>query len=96
MLLPIGYFLVEIKKVFTVEAKTVGFWAFYAAMIYVVFTQAIIYSILRYAVTLVPLYWVFAKIYTKSRIVGTILFAVSTVLFIIGAYLLEINSPYFM
>ena len=95
-LMPTAYFIFSIEKVFTVESKTLGYWVFYASMAYVLFTNAIVYSVLRYAIPMLPIYWVSAKIYTKKRIVGLILFAIMTVMLIIGAYLLEINSPYFM
>jgi hypothetical protein len=96
MLIPTAYFFIRIKKIFTVEAKTLGYWAFYASMLYVVFTVSFVYSIMRFAVTMLPIFWVSAKIYTKNRVTGIVLFGVMTVMLIIGAYLLETNSAYFM
>jgi uncharacterized membrane protein YjdF len=51
---------------------------------------------MRFAVTMLPIFWVSAKIYTKSRLAGVILFVTMTVMLIIGAYLFETASPYFM
>ena len=65
-------------------------------MIYVVFSVSFVYSIMRFAVTMLPIFWVSAKIYTKSRLAGVILFVTMTVMLIIGAYLFETASPYFM
>ena len=96
MLMPVAYFFLRIEKVFTVEARSVGYWLFYASLLYVVFTDSIIYSVLRYAIPMLPIYWVLAKIFVKNRVVGVIFFGVITAMLIIGAYLLEINSPYFM
>jgi len=95
-LMPVAYFVLSIENVFTVESKTLGYWAFYASMAYVLFTSAIVYSVLRYAIPMLPIYWISAKIYAKKRVYGLILFAIMTVMLIISAYLLEINSPYFM
>jgi Gpi18-like mannosyltransferase len=96
MLIPIGYFLVRIKEIVTVEAKELKYWGFYASMVYVVFSLSFVYSIMRFAVTMLPIFWVSAKIYTKNRLAGVILFATVTVMLIIGAYLFETASPYFM
>jgi hypothetical protein len=96
MLIPVAYFFIRIQKIFTVETKTLGYWAFYASMLYVVFTVSFIYSVIRFAVTMLPIFWVSAKIYAKNRATGIVLFGVMTVMLIIGAYLLEINSGYFM
>jgi len=96
MLIPIGYFLIRIKEIVTVEAKELKYWGFYASMVYVVFIVSFVYSIMRFAVTMLPIFWVSAKIYTKNRLAGVILFATVTVMLIIGAYLFETASPYFM
>jgi len=96
VLLPMGYFFLNVRKIFTAEARTIGYWAFYGAMAYVLFTNSVVSSILRYAIPMLPIYWVFAKIYVKSRVAGTVLFGVTTAMLIVGAYLLETANPYFM
>jgi hypothetical protein len=58
MCLPIVYFLLKAKLVFSVEKETVKYWAFYGAMIYVIFMLAYLPSTVRYAVVLLPMYWV--------------------------------------
>jgi hypothetical protein len=73
MLLPLVYFITEVNNVFTVEAETLGYWAFYGGLLCMcIFFNATIFSILRYAVPLLPMYWVLAKIYTKKPVVGYI------------------------
>jgi hypothetical protein len=94
--LPTIYFMVKIKKVFTVESKTLKYWAFYASIVYVLFTQSFIFSIIRYAIPMLPIYWVSAKIYTKNRAIGLILLGLMVSLSIIGAYLFEIQSVYLL
>lgn len=96
VLLPVVYFLLSVKKVFTSEAKTLGYWAFYASSVYVLLTDSVISNIARYAVPMLPIYWILAKVYTKNRLVGATLFGVTTAMLIIGAYLLETANPNFM
>ena len=93
VLLPITYFVFSIRKVFTEEAKTLGYWLFYASMVYVLFTDSVVSNISRYAVVMLPIYWVLAKVYTKNRIIGAILFGVISAILVIGAYLLETANP---
>jgi len=95
MLIPVAYFIIRIKTVFTVEAKTLGYWAFYASLLYAtIFTNATLFSTLRYAVPLFPMYWVLAKIYTKNTVVGQIMFCITLSMLIIGVYFFSINSNY--
>ena len=93
---PTIYFMVKIKKVFTVEANTLKYWAFYASIVYVLFTQSFIFSIIRYAIPMLPIYWVSAKIYAKNRVLGLILLGLMVCLSIIGTYLFEIQSIYLL
>ena len=61
VLLPVGYFLFSARKVFTEETKTLGYWVFYASMVYVLFTDAVVSNIARYAIPMLPIYWVLSK-----------------------------------
>ena len=65
-------------------------------MVLVLFTDSVVSNITRYAVPMLPIYWVLAKVYTKNRLVGATLFGVISVMLVIGAYLLETANPYFM
>jgi hypothetical protein len=97
--LPTAYFvsrlwLGHIKNTLIQEAKQLKYWAFYASMIFVLIYQSNVYSIIRYAVPMLPIYWVSAIIYTKNRLTGIIIFALMTVMFIIGAYMFETGGPF--
>ena len=96
VLLPIGYFVFRTRKVFSEESKTLGYWVFYASMVLVLFTNSVVSNIARYAVPMLPIYWVLAKVYTKNRLVGAVLFGFVSVMLMIAAYLLETANPYFM
>jgi hypothetical protein len=65
-------------------------------MVYVLFTDSVISSVMRYAIPMLPIYWVFAKIYTKNRLIGVTLFGLSTAMLIIAAYFLETANICFM
>ena len=94
--LPVFYFIARCKKIFTSEARTLPYWAFGASILYLIFTDSYVFSVARYAVAVLPLFWVSAKIYIKSRVAGIILFTVMTALLIVGAYLFETSSWYFL
>ncbi len=95
MLIPLVYFFVKIKDVFMLEAKTLGYWAFYAGLLYVcIFNNATIFSIFRYAVPLLPMYWVLAKIYTKKATAGYILFGIWIAMLVIGVYFFSTRTSY--
>jgi Gpi18-like mannosyltransferase len=95
VLIPVAYFIIRIKTVFTVESKTLGYWIFYAILLYTtILTNATLFSTLRYAVPLFPIYWFLAKIYTKNTVVGKILFCITASMLIIGIYFFSINSNY--
>jgi Gpi18-like mannosyltransferase len=104
MCVPIAYFFVknttgivghDIKIILTLEKETLKYWLFYAAMLYVIFMFSNLYSSVRYAIPLLPIYWVYAKIYCAHRNYGAALLLLTIIFSIIGAYLLEISTPYF-
>jgi hypothetical protein len=87
MLIPMVYFITEVNTVFTVEAETLGYWAFYGGLLCMcIFFNATIFSILRYAVPLLPMYWVLAKIYTKKPVVGCIFLGIWLAMLVVGIY----------
>ncbi len=96
MCLPIAYLVVKRKVVWSLERETVKYWAFYGVMLYTIFMLSYLFSTVRYAIPLLPMYWVSARIYTANRKVGIPLLALIIALSIIGAYLLEISTPYFL
>jgi hypothetical protein len=93
---PIVYFVLRRKVVFSLEKETIKYWAFYAAMMYVIFMASYIMSTIRYAIPLLPIYWVAAKVYSENRNFGIAYLALAIFLSIIGAYLFEISTPYFL
>jgi len=97
--LPTAYFISRlcsksIKNNLMQDAKQLKYWAFYAAMIFVIIFQSNIYSIIRYALPMLPIYWVSAIIYTKNRLIGIVIFAVITGMLIIGSYMFETGGPF--
>jgi hypothetical protein len=76
------------------EAKQLKYWMFYASMIFVIIYQSSVVSIIRYAVPMLPIYWVSAIIYTKNRLTGIILFAVMMTTFLVGAFMFETGGPF--
>jgi hypothetical protein len=96
MCLPTVYFFIKTRIVFTLEEETVKYWAFYAAMLCVIFMMSYLFSTIRYAIPLLPLYWVSAKIYNGNRSYGRVLLFLTISLSIIDAYLFEISTPYFL
>ena len=95
VVLPIAYFLVKIKRVFTVEAQTLPYWAFYGVTALVLFTTSWALSAFRYGIPLIPMYWVSAKIYSKSRVAGILLFASMFILLLYCICLFAIGDGLF-
>jgi hypothetical protein len=93
--LPTAYFVSRlysrsIKNNLIQDAKQLKYWAFYASTIFVILLdQSNVFSIIRYAVPMLPIYWVSAIIYNKSRSTGIVIFAIMTGMFIIGSYMFE-------
>lgn len=97
--LPTGYFINRlrfrsIKNNLIQDSKQLKYWAFYASMIFVLIYRSNVFSIIRYAVPMLPIYWVSAIIYTKNRSIGIGIFAVMTGMLIIGSYLLETGGSF--
>jgi hypothetical protein len=98
--MPTAYFISRlssrsIKNNLIQDAKQLKYWAFYASMIVVILLdQSSISSIIRYAVPMLPIYWVSAIIYTKNRSIGFIIFVVMTGLLIIGSYWFETGQSF--
>jgi hypothetical protein len=97
--LPTAYFISRlrigsIKNNLIQESKLLKYWAFYASIIVVIIYQSIITSIIRYAIPMLPIYWVSAIIYTKNRWAGIMIFAVITGMLIVGSYMLETGGPF--
>jgi hypothetical protein len=98
--LPTAYFICRlsskhIKNNLIQDAKQLKYWAFYASTIFVILLdQSNLYSVIRYAVPMLPIYWVSAIIYSKSRSIGIIIFVAMTGMLLIGSYLLETGGPF--
>ncbi|MFA7398416.1 MAG: hypothetical protein GX799_04345 [Crenarchaeota archaeon] len=96
MCLPAVYFFIKQKTVISIEHETIKYWAYYGVMLYVIFVVSYLPSTVRYAIPLLPMYWVFAKVAVANRVAAVILLTLTIVLSIVGAYLLEISTPYFL
>jgi Gpi18-like mannosyltransferase len=98
--MPTAYFISRlcsrsIKNNLIQDAKQLKYWAFYASTIFVILLdQSSVSSIIRYAVPMLPIYWVSATIYTKNRTTGIIIFAVMTGMLIIGSYMFETGGSF--
>lgn len=86
--------LKSFKNVWIQETKTLKYWGLYASLIFIILTQSYLFSIIRYAVLMLPIYWASASIYTKNRAVGLILFSIMTAMLIIGAALFTLSGSY--
>ena len=85
------------KMLVSADAKrellgTVKYWGYYAATLYIIFYQSDLWSIFRYSIPLLPIYWVSAKIYVKNRYLGGIIFMLMLILLVIGSYLSATNT----
>ncbi len=92
ILIPTVYPIVKTRRLITTEAQTLKYWAFYFAMLYVLITQSSVFSVIRYAIPLLPIYWVSAKIYGKNRFAGGIIFVIMTGLMILSTYFFETGN----
>ena len=86
-----------LKKLVSADVKrellsTAKYWGYYAALLYIIFYQSDLWSIFRYSIPLLPIYWVCAKIYVKNRYLGGIIFAFMLLLLFIGSYLSATNQ----
>jgi Gpi18-like mannosyltransferase len=95
IVLPIAYFLIRIKRVFTIESKTLPYWSFYGLTALVLFTQSWALSAFRYSIPLIPMYWVSAKIYGKNKIAGLLLFAAMSIMLLLCICLFAIGDGLF-
>ena len=89
-------FFIKQKTVISIEHETIKYWAYYGVMLYVIFVVSYLPSTVRYAIPLLPMYWVFAKVAVANQVAAVILLTLTIVLSIVGAYLLEISTPYFL
>ena len=100
MLLPTAYFIIRltrksIKAMLIQNEVQLKYWAFYASTISIILLdQSNLLSIIRYSVPMLPIYWVSAIIYTKSRIIGIAIFALMTGILVIGSYMFETGGPF--
>ena len=99
--LPAVYFIcrlraMSIKNNSIKEDKQLKYWAFYASTIFVILIdQSNLFSVIRYAVPLLPIYWVSAIIYCKDRSIGIIIFAIMTGILILGSHMFEIWGSFY-
>jgi hypothetical protein len=98
--LPAAYFIRyfnfrSFKNNLIQDSKKLKYWAFYASMIFVIVFQSNVFSVVRYAVPMLPIYWVSAIIYIKNRSIGIAIFAIMTGLLVIGSYMFETGGTFF-
>ncbi len=72
--------------------STAKYWGYYASMLYIIFYQSDLWSIFRYSIPLLPIYWLSAKIYVKNRYLGGMIFILMLLLLVIGSYLSATNA----
>ena len=77
------------------QAGLLKYWGLYASMMFILLFESSIYSTIRYALPMLPIYWVPAIIYAQNRRAGTAIFGVMTGMLIIGCFLFEARG-YFM
>ena len=100
ILLPTAYFISRltrksIKAMLIQNEVQLKYWAFYASTISVILLdQSNLLSIIRYSVPMLPIYWVSAIIYTKSRTIGIVIFTVMTGILVIGSFLFETGGSF--
>jgi hypothetical protein len=70
-----------------VERKDLKYWAFSIYILLMLAFYADPKNIQRYALPILPLYWVFALVYDKNKKAGSVLLIASTVILIIGSVL---------
>jgi len=95
IVLPIAYFLIRIKRVFTVESRTLPYWSFYGLMALVLFSTSWALSAFRYSIALIPMYWVSGKIYVRNKAAGVLLFVAMSVMLLYCTCLFAIGDGLF-
>ena len=70
-----------------VERKDLKYWAFSIYILLMLALYADPKNIQRYALPILPLYWVFALVYDRNKMAGSVLLIASTVILIIGSIL---------
>ena len=76
------------------ESRQLKYWALYAAIALVIIFMSGVASIIRYAVPMLPIYWVSALLYKKNRYAGIAIFAIMIALLVVGSYMLEVGSDF--
>ena len=101
VLIPFFWFLLTektpIKDFITAsngERKDLKYWAFSVYLILTVLFYSDPKNIHRYVIPMLPLYWVFALIWSKNNKVGKILLCVLTALLVIGTILFTTGRLY--
>jgi Gpi18-like mannosyltransferase len=75
------------SQTFTVESRSLKYWAFSLVTLLMIFFYSGVLSIQRYAIPMLPLYWVSAQTWVKNKKLGIFLFAAFTAILIVGTVL---------
>ena len=101
ILLPFAWFLLTEKvpisdfvKGLVSDRRDLKYWAFSIYILLMLLFYSDPQNLHRYALPILPLYWVSALVWRKNRKIGKIMLAVSTVILIIGTILFTTGNFY--
>jgi hypothetical protein len=101
ILLPFAWFLFTEKipirdfvKGLVAERKDLKYWAFSIYILFMLLFYSDPQNLHRYALPILPLYWVSALIWGKNKKIGKVMLIVSTVILIIGTILFTTSNLY--
>jgi hypothetical protein len=87
-MLPVSYRLAA-------DRENMKYWAFSLVTLATILFCSNIFSIQRYALPILPIYWVSATLWNRRKKWGIILFGVMTTILIIGTILFATWLPYY-
>jgi hypothetical protein len=99
ILIPFAWFLFSEKthirdfiKGTNAERKDLKYWAFSICILLTLIFYSNPKSLPRYALPILPLYWVFAIVWDRNNKIGKVLFVLLTMILIIGTILFATNQ----
>jgi hypothetical protein len=87
MLLFEGWQLRSLKQTLRVEERALKYWAFSAATLIMIIFFSVAFSMERYAIPMLPLYWVCAKTMQKHKKTGILLLLIMASILVAGSIL---------
>jgi Gpi18-like mannosyltransferase len=77
------------------ERKASKYWAYSSATLVVILFYSVAFSVQRYAIPMLPLYWVNASLWSQNKKTGILLLAITTTILIIGTMLFATWRQYY-